>query len=447
MMKNKFFFSPYFLILISFIIMILIGGTLLSMPISTSNGEKIKWIDGIFMATSAICVTGLSVKDLATDYNIVGKTILLILIQMGALGVITISSFFILIFSKKISYKTKKIIQEERNVETLFNIQKFLKKVIFVVFITEILGAILLFFEFIKKYSFLKALYYSIFHSISAFSNAGFALFSDNLSSFKSSWIINVTISMLVILGGLGFAVIINIYNYYITKKDKSILLTTKIAIKYSFILLILGTVVTLFFEYTNESTLLNLTFFEKIGASFFQSMSTRTAGFNTVSILRLRESTALFYIFLMFVGASPGSTGGGIKTTTIGVLFLGIRSILGGLEDVEVGTKRISWELFYKAIAIVVISIFYISIILFLLVIIESKQNFFDLLFEVVSAYGTVGLSRDLTPLLHNSSKLLLILTMFVGRVGSLTIALFLSKNLIKTKKYKYPEENILIG
>ena len=447
MMKNKFFFSPYFLILISFIIMILIGGTLLSMPLSTTGGEKIKWIDGIFMATSAICVTGLSVKDLATDYNIVGKTILLILIQMGALGVITISSFFILVFSKKISYKTKKIIQEERNVETLFNIQKFLKKVIFIVFITEIIGAILLFFEFIKKYSFLKALYYSVFHSISAFSNAGFALFSDNLVSFKGSWIVNITISMLVILGGLGFTVIINLYNYYITQKDKSILLTTKIAIKYSFILLILGTVVTLFFEYKNESTLLNLTFFEKIGASFFQSMSTRTAGFNTVSISSLRESTALFYIFLMFVGASPGSTGGGIKTTTIGVLFLGVRSILGGLEDVEVGTKRISWELFYKAIAIVVISIFYISIILFLLVIIESKQNFFDLLFEVVSAYGTVGLSRDLTPLLHDSSKLLLILTMFVGRVGSLTIALFLSKNLIKMKKYKYPEENILIG
>ena len=442
MMKNKFFFSPYFLILISFMIMILIGGTLLSMPISTTGGEKIKWIDGIFMATSAICVTGLSVKDLATDYNIVGKTILLILIQMGALGVITISSFFILVFSKKISYKTKKIIQEERNIESLFNIQKFLKKVIFVVFITEIIGAILLFFEFIKKYSFLKALYYSIFHSVSAFSNAGFALFSDNLVSFKGSWIVNITISMLVI-----FAVIMNIYNYYITKKDKRILLTTKIAIKYSFILLILGTVVTLFFEYKNESTLLNLTFFEKIGASFFQSMSTRTAGFNTVSISSLRESTALFYIFLMFVGASPGSTGGGIKTTTIGVLFLGVRSILGGLEDVEVGTRRISWELFYKAIAIVVISIFYISIILFLLVIIESKQNFFDLLFEVVSAYGTVGLSRDLTPLLHDSSKLLLILTMFVGRVGSLTIALFLSENLIKTKKYKYPEENILIG
>ena len=151
MMKNKFFFSPYFLILISFMIMILIGGTLLSMPISTTGGEKIKWIDGIFMATSAICVTGLSVKDLATDYNIVGKTILLILIQMGALGVITISSFFILVFSKKISYKTKKIIQEERNIESLFNIQKFFKKLLFVVVITEVICAILLFFKLIKK--------------------------------------------------------------------------------------------------------------------------------------------------------------------------------------------------------------------------------------------------------------------------------------------------------
>lgn len=447
MIKKRFFFSPYFLILISFLLMILIGGTLLSMPISTSNGEKIKWIDGIFMATSALCVTGLSVKDLATDYNIIGKTILLILIQIGALGVITISSFFILIFSKKIGYKTKKIIQEEGNIESLFNIQVFLKKVIFIVFITELLGAILLFFEFIQKFRFTKALYYSIFHSISAFSNAGFSLFSDNLVSFKGSWIVNITISMLVILGGLGFAVIMNIYNYYITKKDKRILLTTKISIKYSVVLLIVGTIMTFIFEYTNKDTLLNLNFIEKIGASFFQSMTTRTAGFNTISISGLRESTALLYVFLMFIGASPGSTGGGIKTTTIGVLFLGLKSILGGLEDVEIGAKRISWELFYKAIAIVVMSILYISLILFLLVIIENKQNFFDLLFEVVSAYGTVGLSRDLTPLLHDSSKILLVLTMFIGRVGSLTIALFLSENLIKTKKYKYPEENILIG
>lgn len=447
MIKKRFFFSPYFLILISFLLMILIGGTLLSMPISTSNGEKIKWIDGIFMATSALCVTGLSVKDLATDYNIIGKTILLILIQIGALGVITISSFFILIFSKKIGYKTKKIIQEEGNIESLFNIQVFLKKVIFIVFITELLGAILLFFEFIQKFRFTKALYYSIFHSISAFSNAGFSLFSDNLVSFKGSWIVNITIFMLVILGGLGFAVIMNIYNYYITKKDKRILLTTKISIKYSVVLLIVGTIMTFIFEYTNKDTLLNLNFIEKIGASFFQSMTTRTAGFNTISISGLRESTALLYVFLMFIGASPGSTGGGIKTTTIGVLFLGLKSILGGLEDVEIGAKRISWELFYKAIAIVVMSILYISLILFLLVIIENKQNFFDLLFEVVSAYGTVGLSRDLTPLLHDSSKILLVLTMFIGRVGSLTIALFLSENLIKTKKYKYPEENILIG
>ena len=349
MIKKRFFFSPYFLILISFLLMILIGGTLLSMPISTSNGEKIKWIDGIFMATSALCVTGLSVKDLATDYNIVGKTILLILIQIGALGVITISSFFILIFSKKIGYKTKKIIQEEGNIESIFNIQVFLKKVIFIVFITELLGAVLLFFVFIQKFRFTKALYYSIFHSISAFSNAGFSLFSDNLVSFKGSWIVNITISMLVILGGLGFAVIMNIYNYYVTKKDKRILLTTKISIKYSLVLLIVGTIMTFIFEYTNKDTLLNLNFIEKVGASFFQSMTTRTAGFNTISISGLRESTALLYVFLMFIGASPGSTGGGIKTTTIGVLFLGLKSILGGLEDVEIGAKRISWELFYK--------------------------------------------------------------------------------------------------
>lgn len=438
---------PYIWIIASFASVIIFGGILLSLPISTSNGLGTKLVDGLFMATSALCVTGLAVLDIGVEYTFFGKFVLMILIQIGALGVVTISSFLVLIFSKKIGYHTKKIVQEDMNAESIFKIQTFLKKVILTVFFIQSIGSLFLFFQFIQNMSLFDAIFYSIFHSISAFSNAGFTLFSDNLASFTGNFIINVVISTLVILGGFGFATLMNIYRYKISKKDRRLTLNTKIVIKMSAFLLLIGTVVIFILEYNNLETIGNLNFFDKVMASFFQSMTTRTAGFNTISISGLRPSTAFFFTILMFIGASPGSTGGGIKTTTIGVIFLGIKSVLSGSTEIEVEERSISWSLFHRAIVIVIISIIYMSVILFLMVILENKLEFIDLLFEVVSAFGTAGLSRDLTPLLKDSSKILIMITMFVGRVGPLTVALSLSKELMKVNKYKYPKENILIG
>lgn len=446
MLKKKVYFSPYITILMSFFIVILIGGGILSLPFVTLSGKGTNLIEGIFTATSAVCVTGLTVNDVSTTYNLIGKTIILVLIQLGGIGLITFSSLLILLISKEISYYTKKVVQEDINAETVFNIQKYVKKVIITVLLIELTGAALLFFEFIKKFKFLKAIYYSVFHSVSAFCNAGFSLFSDNLESFKGSIIINTVIPILIIVGGLGFSTIINVYKY-LRKKDKRITITSKITLKVTLGFIILGAFFIFIFEHANMKTIGNYTFIEKIGAVFFQSVTTRTAGFNTMSLAGMKEITALLFIFFMFIGASPGSTGGGVKTTTFGLIVLGVITIIKNEEYIEYNGRKISWTNFNRAISIVFISVWYIITILFLLILLEPDINVMNLLFELVSAFGTVGVTRNLTPYLGNMSKILLIVTMFIGRVGPLTIVSALSLKKIKSGKYKYPEENILIG
>ena len=443
--KNK-SFSPYMTILLSFVIVTVLGGILLSLPISVNYGKSVKLIDGFFIATSAICVTGLSSIDIGGVYNTFGQIIILILIQLGGLGVITFTSVIIIMISKKIGYYTKKIVQEDINIDTTFRIEEYVKKVIFSVILIEFIGAVVLFFEFIKRFSFFKAVYYSLFHSVSAFCNAGFALFSDNLYGFKNSFLINITIPLLIFLGGIGFSTILNCYNVF-TKKEKRLTLTTKLSIKISIFLIIAGTVAMFILEYSNKSTIGNLSFVQKLEASFFQSVSTRTAGFNTISILGLKRSTSLLFIILMFIGASPGSTGGGIKTTTFGLIALGTWATLKNKDGIEYDKRSISWRIYSKAIAILFISLIYTTICIFLLILFERNKNFLDLVFEVYSAFGTVGLSRDLTPSLSDISKFILIVTMFVGRVGPLTITLALSKSNLKKGHYTYPQENILIG
>ena len=444
-LKNK-SFSPYMTILLSFMVVTILGGILLSLPISMRYGKSVKLIDGFFIATSAICVTGLSSIDIGSVYNIFGQMVILVLIQLGGLGVITFTSVIIIMISKKIGYYTKKIVQEDINIDTTFKIEEYVKKVILSVIVIEFIGTVILFFEFIKKFGFLKAVYYSFFHSVSAFCNAGFSLFSDNLYGFKNSFIINMTIPLLIFLGGIGFSTILNCYNV-LRKKEKRLTSTTKLSIKISIFLVITGMVAMFILEYSNKSTIGNLSFGQKLEASFFQSVTTRTAGFNTISILGLKRSTSLLFVILMFIGASPGSTGGGIKTTTIGLIILGTLATLKNKDTIEYDKRSVSWRIYSKAITVLFISLIYTTICVFLLILFERNKNLLDLVFEVFSAFGTVGLSRNLTPSLADISKFILIVTMFVGRVGPLTIALALSKSNLKKGRYTYPQENILIG
>lgn len=438
--------SPSLLIGLSFIIIMFISSILLYMPFTQYDGnEPVRYIDSLFTVTSALCVTGLVSVDTATVYNVYGKIIIIILIQLGGLGILTFSSMIVLLISNKMTYFTKKVIQEDLNYNILSNIPAYIKQVAFIVFSIELLGAFVLFTEFIKKYSFFKALVYSLFHSISAFCNAGFALYTDNLASYKTNFTINLTIISLIVLGGLGFSVILDFY-YRIKGSRKYFLVTTKFSLYMTAILLIGGAVIIFLLEYTNSYTIANLDLKGKVLVSLFESTTLRTAGFSTVDQVLFRPVTKIISLILMFIGAGPGSTGGGIKTTTLGVIIFGVYYSIKN-KDIIFSKRTITVELYKKATAIVFIAILYLIIAYLLLVSIENGEYLLELLYELISAFGTVGLSLNFTSRLHDLSKLIIIMTMFIGRIGPLTLAIALSKNNNTKEKYKYPVENILIG
>lgn len=432
-------------LILGFFIAILVGSVLLYLPFSRAEGEKITFLESVFTVTSAICVTGLSVIDIGKVLSIYGQIILLILIQLGGLGVMTFSSLFVLMLGKKMSYKERALIKEERNAENSGEIRAYLRNVVMIVFIIESIGAVFLTIGFMKKYSFMKALYLGIFHSVSAFCNAGFSLFSNNLEDYVNDPLVNITVCYLIILGGIGFSVITSIL-LAVRKNIKRFSLTSKMAILISVILTFVGMFLFLLLEYSNEATLAHLPFSSKILASFFQSITTRTAGFNTVSMSALRPGTVFLFCILMFIGASPGSTGGGIKTTTIGVIGMYVWGVIRGKENINAFNRRLSWDILNRALAILVISIMYVSIIIILIMTIELNMSFEKIVFEVVSAFGTAGLSMGITQLLHPMSQILIIITMFTGRLGPMTIALALGEKKVK-QNLKYPKENILIG
>lgn len=438
--------SPYILILLSFAIMMFLGAFLLCLPLAQISGKSGNFLENLFTATSALCVTGLVVNDISITYTIFGKIVILILIQLGGLGVLTVSSMVILSISRKMGYYTKKIVSEDINYNILTEIPRYLKNVSIVVFGIEFVGAVLLFFEFSKKLPFIQAVGYSIFHSVSAFCNAGFALFSNNMENYTGNILINFVITSLIILGGLGFAAILDVYNV-IKKTRRKLSTSTHLAIAMTIFLICFGAIMTFILEYSNKGTIGNLSLHDKLLSSYFQSVTLRTAGFQTVDLATLTTPTIIIYLFLMFIGASPGSTGGGLKTTTLGILLLGVMNAITGREDIEYRRRRLSWQTFNKACAILMLSLFYLFVMIIIMSIFDSSKGFLPLLFELISAFGTVGLSMGVTAKLSIISKLIIILTMYIGRVGPLTIMYALSKKKYREGKYKYPEETILIG
>lgn len=312
------------------------------------------------------------------------------------------------------------------------------------VFIIESIGAVILMHEFRKIMPYEQAVYYGIFHSISAFCNAGFSLFSNNLENFRGNPVISLTISYLIILGGMGFA-IINSFIMMIRKGVSRFTLTSKLAIQISMILTFGGAILFFLLEFSNSATLFPLPWSEKIIASIFQSVTLRTAGFNTIPLANLRSATVFMACIWMLIGASPGSTGGGIKTTTLGVILFYVIGIIRGKEHVEIFNRRLDWDVMNKALALLVVSLSYIALVILLLLVIEPF-SMEKIVFEVVSAFGTVGLTMGITPHLTVTSKLLIIVTMFIGRLGPMTIALALGEKK-KKARVQYPKEDILIG
>ncbi len=435
-----------FLLVISFLGIIVIGTFLLLLPASRSGTTPVSFIDALFTSTSAVCVTGLVVLDTGKDFSMFGQSVILLLIQIGGLGIMTFAIFGTLLLGGRLSMHEKSFGLSTLDQESTTMIYRLIKRMVLFTATIELLGAIALYPYFARSFGTVKGIYYSLFHSVSAFCNAGFSLMSDSLVRFKDRIGLNLAFMGLIILGGIGFTVIDNVFEYVkavIKKKPKPrITLHTKIVLVTTAVLIIVGAVFFGLFEWNNSMKALSLK--EKILASLFSSVTARTAGFNTIPMDPLKDSTYYFMSLLMFIGASPASTGGGIKTTTFALLFLSVLAILRSRPSLVVAKREVPQAILSKAIAIFVLSLTLVVSTTLLLALIEDMP-FIRLYFESVSAFGTVGLSSGITPKLSSLSKLVIILTMFIGRVGPLTIVLAVGKG---TKEYyRYPEERVIVG
>ena len=450
--RKRLALSTTHLILLSFLLAILVGTLLLMLPISSATREPASFIDALFTATTATCVTGLVVVPTVSAWSIFGQLVILVLIQIGGLGIITVMTGIILSVNRKMKLSDSILIQDAFNLNSMSGLGAFLKKVIIGTAIVEGAGALLYMISFIPKYG-LKGIYYAIFTSISAFCNAGIDVIAeDSLCSFVTDPIMNITTALLIILGGIGYIVwwdVIRVFKQRDSIKGKTfkrLTLHSKIAISTTLILIISGAILFFAFEYNNPLTMKNLTLIEKIQASFFQSITTRTAGFATVPQENLTTSSAILSLLLMFIGGSPVGTAGGIKTVTIATLVLAAISAIKNKNHVSVFGRRINKAAISKSIAVFATS-FAIMFISTLLLSCVTNADTIDILYETVSATATVGLTRALTPSLNTAGKLIIIATMYLGRVGPISLAIaFLTKkdnpNIIND-----PLEDISVG
>lgn len=452
--------SPAQIIALSFLLIIIIGGFLLSLPISHEKNVDVSIIDAFFTSVSAVCVTGLVTLTTASTWSFFGKLVILILIQIGGLSLITIFTFFMVNIGKKISLKSRLAIQTAFNNSSLGGMVRMVMLVIKGTLICELVGAVLLFVSFLNQgIIWYQALFYGIFHSISAFCNAGFDIIGEkSLIPYSGSFGINIVVMMLIVIGGIGFTV----WKDVLTKakspfsrriKQKSrFSLHTKLALIFTGVLLLSGTLFFLAAEYNNPKTLGHLSFAHKLLVSSFQSVTLRTAGFATVAQDGLTEASKLISSLFMIIGGSPGGTSGGIKTVTLAIILCSVWSIIKGRKKIVVFERTISVITLQKALTVTVLMIGLLFAGTAILAIAEDHTTFphgiSDLIFEVSSALGTVGLSTGITPFLSEIGKLVLMLCMFIGRIGPITLIISLSHGLhIDDDVIGYPNEDVMIG
>lgn len=449
-MLNKFKskkLAPTQVLVIGFAVLILLGAILLNLPISSVDGNSIGFIDALFTSTSAVCVTGLVVVDTGTHWTTFGKTVILTLIQIGGLGFMTMGTMIIILLGKRISLKDRLVLKEALNRNELSGVVKLTKYIFVGTFTIQSIGALLLSFKFVPEFGWLKGFAHSIFHSISAFCNAGFDIIGNgrSLMGYVDNIYVNIVIWLLIILGGLGFVVILDIVKI---RKFQRFSLHSKIVIFISALLLGVGFIVFLLLEWSNPATLGNLGYGSRLTAAFFQSVTTRTAGFNTISTGDLTNASKLFTIILMFIGGSPASTAGGVKTVTVGAVLFMVYAVIKGDKEIEIFGRRISKDIVNRATTVVVIGIVVVLFMTMILTVTEYNQPFINIMFEAVSAFATVGLSTGITPELSVAGRVIVMMMMFIGRLGPLTVAFALANKLRKNNgKIRYPEENILVG
>jgi len=440
------------IILLSFLLAILIGSFLLWLPISSADGKAVPYIDALFTATTATCVTGLVTLPTVTAWSTFGHIVILFLIQIGGLGVITVMTGLMIMLHRKMGLGNRLLIQDAFNLNTLSGLSAFIKKVIAGTFAVEGIGALLYMTVFIPEFG-LKGIWISVFNSISAFCNAGIDIIAENsLENYSLNPIINFVTCMLIVLGGLGFIVWWDlIYTFKNSHKKgfrklKDLSLHSKLAISATLFFILSGAILTFIFEYNNPATIKDLSFWNKIRVCVFQSVTTRTAGFSTVPQQNLTNATSLVSILLMFIGGSPVGTAGGIKTVTIVILFASALSTVRGKNMVNLFNRRISDEALSKAVAVVCTS-FSIAFISTILLAAVTQASFIDILYETVSATATVGLSRNLTSSLNIWGKLIIIFTMYFGRVGPISLAIAFKVKKDSPNIIKNPIEKISVG
>ncbi len=434
---------------LGFLAVILLGAVLLALPVAAKRGQSIGLFDSLFTSTSAVCVTGLVAVDTGTTFSLFGQIVLMVLIQVGGLGFMVFATMIMVMLGRRISIRGRMLIRESMNASSLSDLGNLTRLYLLLSLAIELIGAALLCIRFIPLYGWKHGMWMALFHSVSAFCNAGFDLFGSyaSLTAFSGDPLVLLTVAWLIILGGLGFSVILEtIRNRH---GFRNLSLHTRIVLMTTLVLLIAGTVFYWLVERTNAETFASRNEGEKVLNAFFQSVTMRTAGFNSFDLSTLRDGSKLFSSLLMIIGASPASTGGGIKTTTIASLVLLMLSVVRGENEVNVARRRLSDDTARRALAVAVL---FLTVLLTGTLIITLIENgrfpLEDILFEASSAMGTVGVSAIGTPNLSSASKAVLLPMMFLGRIGPLTLAVAVAKRQVRTRTVsKYPEERIMIG
>ena len=436
-------------VLIGFLAIILAGSVLLCLPISSADGKVVSYVDALFTATTATCVTGLVTVPTVSTWSIFGQVIILLLIQIGGLGVITIAASIMMMLGKRIGIGNRILIQDSFNLNSLSGIVKFIKKVIFGTLIIEGIGALLYMTVFVPDFG-IKGIWISVFNSVSAFCNAGIDIISENsLCDYALNPVINLTTSFLIISGGIGFVVWWDVIEIIKNKKRRHLRflsLHSKIAISATAVLIVVGTILFFIFEYNNPLTMQSYSLIEKVEASFFQSVTTRTAGFATIPQENFTNASSIVSLLLMFIGGSPVGTAGGIKTVTFVIILATAASVIKNKRTIDVFNRQISEKSIKKAIAVFATS-FSVMTLSTILLSAASNADFLDVLYETVSATATVGLTRNFTASLNTVGKIIIIATMYFGRVGPISLAVAFKMRKSSENIIENPIEEISVG
>ncbi len=437
----RFELNPSQTIVVGFAAIILAGAILLSMPAASASGRAVPFLTALFTATSATCVTGLVVVDTGTAWSLFGQLIIMALIQLGGLGYMTIATLMAMALGRRVGLRERIVLQEAHNLYTIGGVVRFTRTVILITAVIEGIGAVLLSLRWVPEFGVIRGLYYAAFHSISAFNNAGFDLMGGfrSMTRYVGDVPVNLVLAALIIAGGLGFTVLVDL------GQPRRLTLHARVVLVTTASLIGLGSLLVFLLELHNPATLAPLPAGQKVLASFFQSVTPRTAGFNTLDVSKMFEPTLILLVALMFIGASPGGTGGGIKTTTFVAPLAVIISMLRGRSDPELFRRRLDPMVIYKAVTIALVAVAFVITMSTMLSFVE-RLDFVPALVEITSAFGTVGLSTGITPDLNAVGRIIVMLTIFAGRVGLLTMAFALTRRQ-QPANFRYPEERIIVG